>query len=339
MVGVLEHLRDLDAAVRRICARSCRPAGLLYVEVPDVTAFADWPNAPYQDFSTEHINFFSPISLEQPDAQARLHASVPRAEPSRAELPNGDVEHVGGLSEGGRVARRPACRSTPTRRRARTVSRRNARTTTPASRAQIDAVVDAGRPILVWGVGTHTSRLMATSRLAEADIVAFIESNSRYHGKTLHGRPILAPEALQEHQRAGADQLARVPEGNRRTDPPRPRMPERADPALQCLTSAHDHGPDALLTTRRRTSTRCTSAFARCSSPRRVHLRAPLHRQRVDRRDGRDPAGHRGARPATSRSSSTRATSATSARRTTRCCSAAATRSSAWRPTSRIRRS
>ncbi len=32
--------------------------------MPDATAFADWPNAPYQDFSTEHINFFSPISLD-----------------------------------------------------------------------------------------------------------------------------------------------------------------------------------------------------------------------------------------------------------------------------------
>jgi hypothetical protein len=65
-------------------------------------------------------------------------------------------------------------------------------------RAAIDGVVDAGRRILVWGVGTHTSRLMATSRLAEADIAAFIESNSRYHGKTLHGRTILAPEALKD---------------------------------------------------------------------------------------------------------------------------------------------
>ena len=51
----------------------------------------------------------------------------------------------------------------------------------------------------MWGVGTHTSRLMATSRLPEADIVAFIESNSRYHGKTLHGRAILPPEALKDH--------------------------------------------------------------------------------------------------------------------------------------------
>jgi FlaA1/EpsC-like NDP-sugar epimerase len=66
-------------------------------------------------------------------------------------------------------------------------------------RAAIDAVVDGRRRILVWGVGTHTSRLLATSRLAEADIVAFIESNSRYHGRMLRGRPILAPEALKDH--------------------------------------------------------------------------------------------------------------------------------------------
>jgi len=64
--------------------------------------------------------------------------------------------------------------------------------------AAIDAIVDSGRAILVWGVGTHTTRLMATSRLAEANIAAFIESNARYHGKTLHGRAILPPAALRD---------------------------------------------------------------------------------------------------------------------------------------------
>src|SRR6185436_1170926 len=62
LVGVLEHLRDLDASYEQL-RRLLTPDGLLYVEVPDVTAFADWSSAPYQDFSTEHINFFSPVSL------------------------------------------------------------------------------------------------------------------------------------------------------------------------------------------------------------------------------------------------------------------------------------
>ena len=63
-------------------------------------------------------------------------------------------------------------------------------------RGLIDELADSGRPIVVWGVGTHTTRLIAASRLAEANIVAFIESNARYHGKTLRGRPILPPSAL-----------------------------------------------------------------------------------------------------------------------------------------------
>jgi len=45
-------------------------------------------------------------------------------------------------------------------------------------------------------VGTHTQRLMATSRLAQADIRAFVDSNPRYQGKTISGVPVLAPAAL-----------------------------------------------------------------------------------------------------------------------------------------------
>ena len=196
MVGVLEHLRDLDDAFDHLRAL-LSDAGLLYVEVPDVTAFADWPNAPYQDFSTEHINFFSPISLsnlmlrhgftrvflEQNHREQSYKtvmsnlSAVYRKEPAS---PRGEVQ-FDGQSAAGLERYLAQCAADDER-----------------LRAAIDGVVDAGRRILVWGVGTHTSRLMATSRLGEADIAAFIESNSRYHGKTLHGRPILAPEALKD---------------------------------------------------------------------------------------------------------------------------------------------
>ena len=218
MVGVLEHLRDLDGAFDHL--RAILPAGgLLYVEVPDVTAFADWPNAPYQDFSTEHINFFSPISLSnlmlrhgftrvfleqnhREQSYRTVMSNVSAVYRKEAASPRGDVQFDPDTAKG--LERYLSqCAADDTR-----------------LRAEIDAVVDGRRRILVWGVGTHTSRLMATSRLAEADIVAFIESNSRYHGKTLHGRPILAPRGAQGPSRTGVDQLSRVPEGNCRTDPP-----------------------------------------------------------------------------------------------------------------------
>jgi predicted fused transcriptional regulator/phosphomethylpyrimidine kinase len=63
-------------------------------------------------------------------------------------------------------------------------------------RSQIDAVVDRGRPVIVWGVGTHTTRLLATSRLAEANIRAFVDSNVRYQNRELNGVRIISPAAL-----------------------------------------------------------------------------------------------------------------------------------------------
>jgi SAM-dependent methyltransferase len=200
MVGVLEHLRDVDEAFDHL--RVLLPsAGLLYVEVPDVTAFADWPNAPYQDFSTEHINFFSPISLnnlmlrhgftqvflernhrEQSyrTVMSNLSAVYRKEDASSQGQMQVDTDSATGLE--------------------RYLSQ--CATDEERLREQIDALVDGRRRIIVWGIGTHTSRLMATSRLPQADIVAFIESNSRYHGKTLHGRPILAPESLKDHHEA-----------------------------------------------------------------------------------------------------------------------------------------
>jgi len=194
MVGVLEHLRDLDhsfAHLRILLASE----GLLYVEVPDATAFADWDNAPYQDFSTEHINFFAPISL---DNLMRTHGFTRvflernhREQSHRTVMSNlSAVYRKGPLPSGPELAFDDET--------AAGLERYVARCADEDARlhAKIDAIVDAGRPILVWGVGTHTSRLMATSRLGEANIAAFIESNARYHGKTLHGRTILPPAAL-----------------------------------------------------------------------------------------------------------------------------------------------
>jgi SAM-dependent methyltransferase len=195
MVGVLEHLRDLDAAYRQVQTVLTKD-GTFFVEVPDVTAFADWDNAPYQDFSTEHINFFSPASLTN---VMRKHGFSPvfveqnhREQSYRTTMSNISAAfHNGGRAEHAfepDLVTRPAlhryldqCAAEDER-----------------LMAVINRIVDSQRPILVWGVGTHTTRLLATSRLPEAEIVAFIESNSRYHGKSLQGRPILPPAALKE---------------------------------------------------------------------------------------------------------------------------------------------
>ena len=62
--------------------------------------------------------------------------------------------------------------------------------------AVIGPLAASRQPILVWGTGTHTLRLLAGGGLDDANIVAFVDSNPRYHGRTLAGRPVIAPAEL-----------------------------------------------------------------------------------------------------------------------------------------------
>jgi FlaA1/EpsC-like NDP-sugar epimerase len=64
----------------------------------------------------------------------------------------------------------------------------------------VNALVNSRMPLVVWGAGTHTRRLLATSRLASANIVAFVDSNPNYQQKKFNGIPIISPEQLVNYQ-------------------------------------------------------------------------------------------------------------------------------------------
>jgi hypothetical protein len=63
-------------------------------------------------------------------------------------------------------------------------------------RQTIDDLAASGRPIVVWGTGLHTQRLLAMSSLGKVNIAAFVDSNPKYQGQQLHEVPIFPPEFL-----------------------------------------------------------------------------------------------------------------------------------------------
>ena len=195
LVGVLEHINDLDTALREV-HEVLSPRGIVYVEVPDALTFADWPNAPFQDFSTEHINFFSPVSLA--NLMAR-HGFVTRfsEQNAREQSYRTTMSNVSAVFQ-----KQDGAPTTPTFDAGTEEGLRryvdSCRAVEDRLNARIAELAQSGQAVIVWGVGTHTGRLMETSRLSEANIAAFVESNVRYQGRTLHGSPIIAPEALKD---------------------------------------------------------------------------------------------------------------------------------------------
>jgi SAM-dependent methyltransferase len=191
LIGVLEHIEDLSGAVERL-RTLLGPGGQVYAEVPDAANLAGRPDAAYQEFSTEHINFFSTESLANL-FRARGFDVVMTDRAVRQQHDNTLYPAAFGVFRK-TAAPLPLVPDT---------------TTEPGLRRYIDesagiearirrvlAQVPREQPLVVWGTGTHTQRLLAIGAFADVRIAAFVDSNPKYHGRSLHGIPVIGPASL-----------------------------------------------------------------------------------------------------------------------------------------------
>src|SRR5205085_10183453 len=66
-------------------------------------------------------------------------------------------------------------------------------------RATIQRALPPGGRMIVWGVGTHTLRLLAAGGLDPRTIKVFVDSNAKYQNRELRGLPVISPEELRSH--------------------------------------------------------------------------------------------------------------------------------------------
>jgi SAM-dependent methyltransferase len=191
--GVLEHICDLSKALNKITSLLAIDS-LILIEVPDAARFADLPDAPFQEFSTEHIDFFSKTSLTN---LLELHG-YDLIISEQNDRPQSDSTIMPVITA---VYRYSGNRNRPTKVDSITRSGLLAyidRSEKVEFQLQntINNIVITQDPIVVWGVGTHTQRLLATSQLSQANISAFVDSNPRYQGKSLQEIEIISPTEL-----------------------------------------------------------------------------------------------------------------------------------------------
>lgn len=193
LCGVLEHIADLDAAVRRIAAL-CADAGSVFIAVPDAGTFGDAPpHEPFLEFALEHINFFTRATLD--DLFAR-HGFVP----IHCETHWNDFyrnNYILGLYRraAGHAGTSSACVDQTGRSSVeRYVAMSKARLA--ATVARIEPLVASREPVVIWGAGSLTARLMCTTPLRQANIVTVIDRNPQLQGKSLGGIRISPPAAI-----------------------------------------------------------------------------------------------------------------------------------------------
>ena len=192
LVAVLEHLVEPGAALHEIIDLLA-PNGILYLLVPDANRFRDHIDAPYQEFSVEHINYFTSASLRnlllsdrsgcggRADVPRAVESMTRKAPPSRccvaeASSPSEIRIDSVGVDDLRSIHRPEALRD--------------------GSRGPADDRDAGRRPEPDLRVGNRhecAATCLPRPRLAECNIVAFLDSNPHYAGQQLAGRPVKAP--------------------------------------------------------------------------------------------------------------------------------------------------
>jgi SAM-dependent methyltransferase len=193
-VAVLEHVLEPREQARSV-SRVLLPNGHVFISVPDAGSFMNHVSAPFQEFSVEHINFFTRTSMANAMGAEGYSLVAERV----VVLPLGTDGHGPALESVYRwdgVVRSPKPDRIGQESMREYIRRCQALESTVLER--IATLASSGEPILVWGTGTHTLHLLQTSRLGDCRIEAFLDSNPHYVGATLAGRPVIAPSDLQQ---------------------------------------------------------------------------------------------------------------------------------------------
>jgi len=178
---VLEHIADIHKTMRQLSDMTNKK-GYLFVSVPDVCGFNTSNDSPFQEFSIEHINYFSQHSLK-----------------FLASMYGFDLVEYAKFHRGWMIC----------------VFRKFHDSLTEASLISYienskkleDSIIKKIKPywdkqIIVWGLGTFCRYLLAENILSKCEITTFVDQNPHYSGvsMTVNDRdiPVILPPDLND---------------------------------------------------------------------------------------------------------------------------------------------
>ena len=190
----LEHVQDIKSAANWI-RRSMKEDAIVYIEVPDASRYADFVDAPFQDFNTEHINHFSMTSLKNFLGRNHLES-----------LEWGDKVIPASANKPYPATFCFARKSDKIFKTEKDVDLKNkinryilvSQEILDNIEVRLKKSLANSNRVIIWGVGQLAMKLLVETSLANAQIVAFVDSNPINQGKTLRGVKVIAPESVRQ---------------------------------------------------------------------------------------------------------------------------------------------
>lgn len=191
--SVLEHMSNIDEVVEKI-KDLLNPGGFLYICVPDGDNMGAVLNEPFLEFSLEHINYFTRGSMTNL-LSSRGFRNVGF---ESLLVPQYGGYALNALWQKHEQKFKIKLDKVGEAKITKYIADSQAKMVKISN--QVGELVKSQAELYVWGVGSLASRLLASTQLRKANIVAFIDSNPTLQRKKVAGREILPPTELKNKQ-------------------------------------------------------------------------------------------------------------------------------------------
>lgn len=191
LASVMEHLNDLENNLSKI-SQMLKETGAVFISVPDGDNFGKIFREPFLEFSLEHINFFTKNSL------TNLF--------SKYGLKNIKFSSLALNSYGGYALNSLWLNSKLRKKitydkvgKMKIISYiKKSEKKLESVKLKIKKLIKSGEEIVIWGLGSLTSRLLATTDLRKSNIKFFVDSNTNQQGKTVNKLLVKSPDVLKK---------------------------------------------------------------------------------------------------------------------------------------------
>lgn len=197
LLSVLEHIRDLSHAIELV-KTLLTPNGIFYLAVPDAAHFYAEKGIAFQQFSSEHINYFTLGSLRNLLDRFSFELLGYRVYKDLNTGFNTAFDAIFQLRSPDSIQTALSYDGSATESISQYIS--HCKECEAELNQKLEELVFSQEPILVWGCGTHTLRQLAVGNLGKCNIKLLIDSNPHFSGRNYHGIPIIPPKELSQNE-------------------------------------------------------------------------------------------------------------------------------------------
>ncbi|MFH1878168.1 MAG: class I SAM-dependent methyltransferase [Candidatus Omnitrophota bacterium] len=190
---VMEHIYDVQSALKNV-SKLLKNGGILFVEVPDALRYNEYFIVPYYYFDCEHINHFDSVSinnllmLNDFEETGLKQWEIRVTENQLYPVIDAIYTKVARKAVGAGITKSDKARSS--------VIEYIERSAKNEGLSVIGALAKTMEPIIVWGAGSFTQRLLKDTDLAKCNIVAFVDKDSKKWGAKINGYDVKPPEYI-----------------------------------------------------------------------------------------------------------------------------------------------